>query len=153
MATQFQIQIAEKLDVDVSLFTQSVASAAILDVIGPAISEDARKDSTDKQIAFAASLDIDVSKDSLRVASARISDILISRNLEKIKLLKLEPGTLVAMDYKSPQGDDPFTRFFIISSINKEGLVYFKGGNGQCSWASKLRQPTKKEMHDFNRIK
>lgn len=153
MATQFQIQLGAKLDIDISLFSQSIASAMILDAIGPAISENDRRNSTDKQISFAATLDIDVSKDSLRVASARISDILAFRNLEKIKLLNLKPGDLVAIDHGSSQSNDRCTLFHIISSINKEGLVYFKGGNGQCSWASRLRRPTKKEIRDHNRTK
>ena len=29
---------------------------------------------------------------------------------------------------------------FIVSSICKDGLVYFKDGNGRCAWAGKLRK-------------
>ena len=32
-----------------------------------------------------------------------------------------------------------FDQEYIVSSIRGDGLVYFKGGNGTCAWATKLK--------------
>lgn len=85
---------------------------------------------------------IDLSKSSFRVAVARIKDALTEKNLRVIEELQLVPGdqviltrwfNLSGISAKSEQK-------FIVSSIRKDGLVYFKGGNGRCAWAGKLRK-------------
>lgn len=56
-------------------------------------------------------------------------------------LARLDPGT--RLDGLSKPGlvaKRESLDYFITSSIGSEGLVYFRGGNGRCGWASTLRQ-------------
>jgi hypothetical protein len=87
---------------------------------------------TQKQIDFANALQIDVEPTSKRVLSAYISDYLYLQNKNSIESQQLKPDDSVL------KKNDPFGQRFTISSIAENGMVYFKGGNGQCSWAGNI---------------
>lgn len=84
---------------------------------------------------------------SKRVASAWIDHFLTKRNVQRLRELKLRSGDRVT---KSETWANPLTgetqirtADHVVSSIGASGLVYFKGGNGQCAWPS-----TVSRVHD-----
>jgi len=76
-------------------------------------------------------------------ASAWIDHHLRLRTIAALERLRLRAGDVVV---KKVEHVDPGTGEFheyvspilVISSIGSHGLVYFKGGNGQCGWPSSL---------------
>lgn len=142
-SSQNQINIGSELGLDVSRDSWNVARAKLLDLIGDAIGDLIKyTNPTKKQIEFGKELGIDVSKNSFRVAIARIKDALTEKNLRAIEELQLVPGDQVVLTrWLNFNGiSEKLKEKFIVSSIRKDGLVYFKGGNGRCAWAGKLRK-------------
>lgn len=142
-SSQKQINIGSKLGLDVYCDSWNVARAKLLDFIGDAIGDLVKyTNPTKKQIEFGKEFGIDVSKNSFRVAVARIKDALTEKNLRAIEELQLVPGDQVILTrwFNLNSISEEFKEKFIISSIRKDGLVYFKGGNGRCAWAGKLRR-------------
>lgn len=142
-ATPLQIQIAGQLGVVVSTDSFRVAAARIMDIVGPAIGYKAKySEPTPKQVEFARALGIDISGESFRVSSAKIQDKLEEMNLNALEEMQLAPGDRVRMqqviNYKGQQ--HVFEQEYIVSSIRHDGLVYFKGANGRCAWATKLEK-------------
>lgn len=142
-SSQEQINIGSKLGLDVPRDSWNVARAKLLDFIGDAIGNSVKyTNPTKKQIEFGKELEIDVSKNSFRVAVARIKDALTEKNLRAIEELQLVPGDQVILPrwFNFNGISEKLEEKFIVSSIRKNGLVYFKGGNGRCAWAGKLRK-------------
>lgn len=85
---------------------------------------------------------IELSKSSFRVAVARIKDVLTEKNLRIIEELEVVPGDQVVLSrsFNLYGISKKLKQKFIVSSIRKDGLVYFKDGNGRCAWAGKLRK-------------
>lgn len=74
------------------------------------------------------------------MASAWIDYYLTARNARRLRELMLVSGRKVT---KTETWVNPATgelqslaSDYIVSSIGASGLVYFKGGNGQCAWPS-----------------
>jgi len=138
-----QIEIGLKLGINLSTETWNVAAAKILDVVGPATDDVAKHSKpTPKQIALARTLGIDIANDTFRVGWAKISDTLLQRNLEAIQELQLRLGDDVVFTTTREIGGEThvFERVYAVSSIKPNGMVYFKGGGGRCTSASRLRK-------------
>ena len=138
-----QIQLAASLGIDVAPDTFDVAAARLLDHVAAAIGHEPPEPSSDRQRAFAASLGQDVSPDSKRVASARIGEALFAKNQDAIAALNLQPGDRVVRVTRFEHDGEmhSFEQEFVISSIQPNGRVFFKGGNGQGAWPTQLHKP------------
>ena len=77
-----------------------------------------------------------------RVASAWIDHYLTMRNAQRLRVLKIGSGDKVTKTeawVNHLTGElQTLATDHIVSSIGASGLVYFKGGNGQCAWLSAL---------------
>jgi len=89
-------------------------------------------EATPKQLSFAAKFQRDLSHVSRRVADAVVGDLMTELNLAAIKRERLAPGVIVKNKH------DIVDRKLVISSIQSDGTVYFKGGNGARAWARSL---------------
>ncbi|SRR6266481_1122787 len=147
MANRAQCRIARRLDIDVSGDSDEIAAARILDAVAPALLARPERPSTTRQRKFAESLALDVGADSLRVASVRIAETLRLRNLDAAARMRMRPGRMVVLETDWEwQGQRICSREAqVVSSVGKDGLVYFRGGGGRCAWASTLRLPTAEE--------
>ena len=63
-----------------------------------------------------------------------IDDLMTELNHEAIEEQRLQPGVEVVNTHDISQTK------FVISSIQDDGTVYFRGGNGQRAWARSLRR-------------
>ena len=140
--SQDQLILARLLGLDIAPDTSDVAAARLLDAVASAIGHELPKPSTDRQQAFAESLGHDVSADSQRVASAKIGEALFARNQDAIAALTLKPGDHVVRVERFEHDGEMRTleREFIVSSIQPNGRVFFKGGNGQGAWPTQLKK-------------
>ena len=83
---------------------------------------------TNKQIKYAKDLGIATKDKSFRVLSAEIEDKLEMNSFEYIEKMKLKPGMKVK--YIGNRKDLPI--YLTISSIAKNGFVFFKGSSKYC---------------------
>lgn len=135
--TVIQMQIANKLDIDISKDTEAIAAARIREVVECAINPGSNyRPATQRQITYAASLRLDVRNDSFWVASAKINDRLKEMNDEALKQLNLEPGdrVIVTKTIEINEQRHEYQEEHIVSSVGKNHRVYFKGGKGQGAW-------------------
>ena len=131
-----QVAFGVKLGLDLGGCTISVAKARIEDAIAVGFHGATDLGSpTDKQIAFAAKFGYDIAGLSRREGDAVVDDLMIELNHEAIESEGLAPGVTVTNIH------DNVSRPLVISSIYPDGIVYFKGGNGQKAWARSLRRP------------
>jgi len=144
--TEDQKRIAALLGVNVADDSQRVAAARIREVVESAIHPGAHyRPATEPQIEFAESLGLVVKGDSLWVCSAKISDRLQELNQAALERLQLKPSEMVRVTTTFQVGGEQHseTRVVQVSSIGKNGRIYFKGGAGASAWASQLeRIPT-----------
>lgn len=143
MATAQQVRIAEALGVDVSADSESVAAARLLDEIAFAIGERiGRRPVTERQLEFGRQLGLSLAADSLRVASAKLLDELRRRSVDALKRLDLKPGDRVrkrtVLDLSGKLHED--TQEFVISSIQPNTRVLFKGRYCQGAWPTQLEK-------------
>jgi hypothetical protein len=89
-------------------------------------------EATPKQVEFASKFQRNLSDTSRRVADAVVGDLMTELNYAAIQRERLAPGVTVRNRH------DMLERKFIISSIQSDGTVYFKGGNGARAWARSL---------------
>jgi len=89
-------------------------------------------EATPKQLEFAAKFQRNLSHVSRRVADAVVDDLMTQLNLAAIQRERLAPGVTVKNKH------DIIERKLVISSIQPDGTVYFKGGNGARAWARSL---------------
>lgn len=79
------------------------------------------------------------------VASAWISYYLALRSIACLIDLQLVSGDAVLREHRATDLQDGTIYTFedekIVSSIGVDGLVYFRGGNGQCAHPHRLRRP------------
>jgi hypothetical protein len=129
-----QVLFGQKLDIDLSGHSINVARAMIDDYIDKYFYGNDLKTLTQKQIDYAHDLGFDISNMTKRQGEAFLDDILYQKNQEIIQSEKLEPGISVKRIY------DKFDNVEVISSIAKDGTVYFKGGNGKRAWARNLKK-------------
>ena len=141
--SQDQLHLASVLGIDISGDTFDVAAARLLDGVAPAIGHEPAEPSSERQRAFAESLGYDVALDSKRVASAKIGEALLANNLGAIKSLNLQAGDRVIRLTQFEHAGElrSFEQELIVSSIQPNGRVFFKGGNGQGAWPTQLRKP------------
>lgn len=141
-ASQNQIALAGLLNLNIAADTFDVAAARLLDAVAVAIGHEPPEQSSERQRAFAASLGHDVTADSKRVASAKIGEALFAKNQDAIASLSLKPGDRVVRVEQFEYDGEMRTleQEFVISSIQPNGRVFFKGGNGQGAWPTQLKK-------------
>lgn len=83
---------------------------------------------SEKQVEYARSLGIDPMGKSFRFLSAEIDDVLEMKAYQYIDEQNLNPGDKVK--YIGPREDIP--KELIISTIGKNGFIYFKGIKKYC---------------------
>ena len=137
-----QINLAKLLGLDISSDTFEVAAARLLDAVAISIGHEPPQQSSERQRTFAAALGHDVSTDTKRIASAKIGQALFVKNQEAISSLDLKPGDHVIRVQKITMDREVHVieKEFIISSIQSNGRVFFKGGNGQGAWPTELKK-------------
>jgi hypothetical protein len=89
---------------------------------------------TEKQIQLANEFGYDISLCTRREGEAIISNIMTELNLEAIEAEELAPGVEVINKW------DPLQKIEVISSIQDDGLVFMRGGNGKRAWARSLKR-------------
>lgn len=138
-----QIHLATLLDVDIVADTERVAAARLEDKVAPAIypGQELRL-ATDRQVAFGRSLILDLTNDSFRVASAKIDDELRVRNRTAANDLGLKPGDRVVKRQRVEINGTchDLDQEYIVSSVDENFRVWFKGGNGQGAWPTQLEK-------------
>ena len=130
------VELAKAIGVNIGGLTKKVAIAAMEDTIRLKVLGQSPEPASERQKHFASSLGIDISGHSRNIASAKISEYLDFNNRESIRTQNLQAGDHVRKIY----GDAGNT--YIISSIQSDGVVWFKGGQGQKSWASNVKKVT-----------
>ena len=137
-----QYTLAALLRIDVSDDSRDVAAAKLLDAVAISLGFEPAELASERQRAFAASLGANVEELSKRVASARIGELLMAKNLRAIKDMNLKPGDqVVRIQSFEFQGETRILeQEFVISSVQPNGRVFFKGGNGQGAWPTQLRK-------------
>lgn len=140
--SQEQTAIALRLGLDVREDSADIAAARIYDTVAVALGHEPPAPSTDRQREFAASLGQDVTTDSQRVAGAKIGEALQERNKRVLAELNLKPGDrVVRIDRFEHNGEwKTIEQDFVISSIQSNGRIFFKGGNGQGAWPTQVRK-------------
>lgn len=141
--SQDQLRLANVIGVDISTDTFDVAAARLLDYVATAIGYEPADTSSERQRSFSESLGLDVTGDSRRIASARIGEALLAKNRTAIESLNLQPGDRVIRVTQFEHAGElrTFEQEFIVSSIQPNGRVFFKGGNGQGAWPTQLHKP------------
>ncbi|MBA1447042.1 MAG: hypothetical protein FE835_19580 [Gammaproteobacteria bacterium] len=131
--TKAQIKFCKNVGLDVSSDTERVAIARLHETIQREFWENTDLGRpTENQVELASKFGIDISNMSRIVGNAIIDDIMSELNKEAIIEQSLKPGSRVRKTY------DENGKIYIISSIKRDGTVYFKGGNGQKAWARNL---------------
>ena len=115
-----QIEYGKLLGKDFSGLSVRVASAILRESIEKDFNNKELKSVTKKQIEFGRIFEIDLSNLSSLVASAYIKDILEALNLISIEEQNIQKGDYVINKYDKSKIE------YIVSSINKEGYLYFK---------------------------
>jgi hypothetical protein len=145
-STAVQRRIGKKLGLDLSACSMSMAAAHIREVVAEAIGEPrAAWPSTERQRAFAEALGFNVEHTSVVVASATIGEALFERNRKALRKLRLKPGdrVLKRTHFEFDGELRELATEAIVSSIQPNLRVYFKGGNGQGAWPSELEVLTR----------
>jgi hypothetical protein len=128
-----QIAFGRRLGLDLEGKSISEALAMIHDVIDrDFLNLSDSSEATPKQIEFAAKFQRNLSHVSRRVADAVVGDLMTELNVAAIQRERLAPGVTVKNKH------DIVERKLVISSIQPDGTVYFKGGNGARAWARSL---------------
>ena len=137
------LDVAARLDIPVmETWPAMVLAATIQDGVDPILWDRPSRPPSDAQTSYLALLAKEVEESaptpsSTAVAGAWIDVFLVRRTIAALRELKLQSGDIV--DRRRGHGDNGLVRRFEISSIGDDGLVYFRGGNGQCGWPSGLR--------------
>lgn len=130
-----QVEFGKKLGLDLSGCTINVAAARIRDEMdGEFWGRAEFGHPTEKQVALAAKYGYDITGETRALGDAVVDDVLTQLNLEAIASQDLRPGDHVVNTW------DAFEMPAIVSSIQPDGLVFFKGGDGQRAWARNLRK-------------
>jgi hypothetical protein len=119
-----QIEFGCLLGLNCSGITVRVALAMIWETVDINFNGRELKMASEKQIALGKKFDFDFAKLTTRVASAYIKDILEALNYKSIDEQNIKPGDHVVNKY------DESKKEHIVSSINKEGYLYFKKSSG-----------------------
>ena len=130
-----QVAFGEQLGLDLRGCTVAVAEARIQDAIDAGFRGKASRGSpTENQIKLAGKFGYDITGLSRREGDAVIDDLMTELNHEAIEAESLAPGVTVVNVH------DNLGLPRVISSIQPDGTVYFRGGNGKRAWARSLRR-------------
>lgn len=137
-----QRSLAAVLGVDVASDTHHVAAARLLDAVAVPLGFQPPEPASERQKSFAESLGANLGEETKRVASAKIGELLFAKNQEAITAMNLKPGDPVVRVQRFEFEGQMRTleQEFIVSSIQLNGRVFFKGGNGQGAWPIQLRK-------------
>jgi hypothetical protein len=119
-----QVKFGRLLGFDFTGLTVGVARAIIDDYIKKNYDGLELKPASKKQIELGKNFDLDFSESTFGVTFAYIKDLLVKLNFKSIEDQNIKPGDYVINVY-SKQKDE-----HIVSSINKEGYIYFKKRSG-----------------------
>jgi hypothetical protein len=136
LVNERQIAFGARLGLDLAGCTLSAAGARIEDCIRSEFYGEKPLRATEKQAALAAKFGYDITASTRRVAHAVIADIMEQLDRETIIAEGLAPGIAVTNIH------DRCSRHYVISSIQPDLLVYFKGGNGKKAYARSLKRVT-----------
>lgn len=134
-----QVEIAKLFKIDISNDIPEVGYIKIVNYLKKqfCLPIDS-KPATEKQIAFARKFGYDVSNYSTEMAGMVLSRITRREDENSILQQNLQPGDIVTLfNRMHPEKTGIIT--YAISSI-KDGMVYFKGGNGKKASARNVRQ-------------
>jgi hypothetical protein len=131
-----QIAFGKKLGLDLQGCTVSVAAARIHDTLDRGFWGGKLGSPTPKQAELAFRFGYDISSVSRREGDAIIDELMTQLNLEIIESESLAP------DVVRTNIHDSYGEQYTISSIQPDGTVYFRGGNGRRAWARSLRAVT-----------
>jgi hypothetical protein len=148
-ATAEQISLATATGLDLSPELPATVAASLLDAyLRPTIwatSRPAPRTASAKQRTYLASLapGLDASTMSLTEASAWIDHFLSLRTVAALEELRLrsDDRVVVSREFTNAATGELTSSTsspMRVSSIGGSGLVYFRGGNGQCAWPSSL---------------
>jgi hypothetical protein len=143
--TEFQVEVAAAIGVDISGDSRDVAAARLRDYLSPAFgAERDVRPATQRQIEFARDLGYDVYGDSVSIASAKIAQHLFALNQQALRRLKLKPGDRVRRigDVEVNGERHAYSEEFIVSSIQPDGRVFFKGIGCRGGWPTQLGKVT-----------
>ena len=137
-----QDTLAALLKINLGGDSHDVAAAKLLDSVAVSLGFEPAEPASDRQRAFAESLGASVAGITKRVASARIGELLLAKNLKAIEDMNLKPGDQVVRTQSFEfQGETRvLEQEFVVSSVQPNGRVFFKGGNGQGAWPTQLRK-------------
>ena len=123
-----------------------VLSALVEDWLRPVLHQQQSAPATEKQLNYLKTLTrSDANPNMTRpIASAWINHHLALRTIHALNQLKLKSGDKVQVKKESvnPETGEivDIGGMFTISSIGANGLVYFRGGNGNCAWPDKIHK-------------
>lgn len=142
--TAEQLKLAAKIGLRHVDEPRAVFAAAIEAWLRPTIWQKAPDPATERQLAFLDKLGHTqvMAGLSRSVASAWIEHYLAIRTTRALKDLHLKAGDVVDHEHTHVDPTSGATHAWMqrqtVSSIGQNGLVYFRGGNGQCGWPSQL---------------
>lgn len=146
MVNDHQLAFGAKVDLDLRDCTVSMATARIDDAIDVGFHGIAELGSpTPKQVELAAKFGYDISEFSRREGNAILDDLMMQLNRDAIESESLARGVVVINTY------DSLNTRFEISSIQPDGMVYFRGGNGRKASARNLRRAPNDAPSDMGR--
>lgn len=128
-----QVAFGAKLGLGLRGCTVTVTAARIDDAISKEFWGLEFGGPTPKQVELAAKFGYHISGLSRREGDAVIDDLMTQLNFETVESEGLAPGVVVTNIH------DSLSHQYTISSINPNGTVYFRGGNGRKAWARSLR--------------
>lgn len=135
--------LARRLDVEFErTWPAFVVAAAVRDRVDPLLHERPVQPPTEAQEDYLSTLSHEVGvvvnpPRTLREASGWIDFLLATRTAAVLAQMKPNRGDVVDK-FRVSEGGERGSRH-VISSIRDDGLVYFRGANGYCGWASSLQ--------------
>lgn len=137
--TKGQIEIAKAFNLNIADDLADVGFIKIMNILKSIFDYPIdERPATEKQIAFAKKFGIDVSEYTLEMAGMVLLRITQEEDKESIRTQDLKPGDIVTtFNRMNPNYSNGFK--YTISSI-KDGMVYFKGGNGKKAFARNIRK-------------
>ena len=136
VVNEHQTAFGARLGLDLAGCTLRVAAARIEDCVRSEFHGEKPLQATEKQAALAAKFGYDIMASTRRIAHAVIADIMEQLDRETIIAEGLAPGISVTNIH------DNHPMHYVISSIQPDLLVYFKGGNGKKAYARSLKRAT-----------
>ncbi len=134
LVNERQVAFGIRLGFDLAGCTFNVAAARIEDCIRSEFHGDTLLHATEKQAALAAKFGYDITAYTRRLAHAVIADIMEQLDREAIIAEGLAPGVTITNIH------DKRSTHYVISSVQPDLLVYFKGGNGHKAFARSLKR-------------